>query len=268
MADERPGNGRVLDPRPPFRPAIAKLDGMPLRASWEDLARGYATVVMNEHQHKAAQYAELDDMRAAIITMDGRVESVREAMSKFKDDVKAAVIEALAVSHGLPPMRREADSSHAIDVISDTAADGALAKAKQIQESPGIDLTPETVQGLVKDQVKEALETQREHDRIKKLEGEAALRIQEEESERQLKIVKDKENRDFRRNVAAIVIGAVITVAGGFYTVYLQGKSDNEAQHRAQDSRTIVLPAPPVVVSVPAATQEPLPAVSASAKHR
>ncbi len=88
---EHRGNGRdpLIAPLPPQRPMMTDVPRNLPRASWEELARVYANVVAQDHQHLKAIYKELDEIRPAINTIPARLEHM------VKESVAGALNDAL-----------------------------------------------------------------------------------------------------------------------------------------------------------------------------
>jgi len=151
-----------------------------------------------------------------------------------------------SVVESLPPMRRREDSSVALEERARVVGEVAKSKAKQIVDDPGASLTPEVVGELVQNQVKEALAEQREADRIRKLEVEAAEQAERRAREKTDEDIKAKERREFMRHVwSGIIVGLVLLVAG-VIVAFAQGRMAGHDAGFAEGSRTsapILLPA-------------------------
>src|SRR5277367_1358193 len=158
MSDDKTpaGNGRVyvLDPRPPLRPAVLELPKFE-RATWEDLARGYATISTNDYQHKQAQYRELDEMRLAIVQLDSN-------MSRLKDEVKEAIVEVMLqrpATPFIPPMRPQMPSTTERAQRVAVGVRERFVKESQSPESP--DPTPDDLQRMIAEGVSKELAAQK-----------------------------------------------------------------------------------------------------------
>jgi hypothetical protein len=185
----------------------------------------------------------------------------------------AAISEKMDALAGLPLMRRQSDSIHIIDEISERIGETARVKAQQITDDPNSNLTPDVVKDMMKAEVKEALAQQREAERIKQLEATAAKveadrvaavakadsdRVVEDERRRELA----REKRESRRSVRnGIIVGVVVAMAGAFIA-FTQGRLTGHGEGFAE--RGAIPPAVvPVPVLVPAATATASPALPA-----
>jgi hypothetical protein len=115
-------------------------------------------------------------------------------------------------------MRRREDSTHAIEEMARSVGEAARSKAQQIVDDPHTELTPDVIKDMMQAEMKAALEKQREADRVKKLEADAAKieedrRKKEKEDEDKAKD-KARERREFKRNtISGIIVGLVILIA-------------------------------------------------------
>jgi len=134
-----------------------------------------------------------------------------------------------AMPGGLPPMRRREDSTHAIEQTVERVGETIRVKAQEIVDDPDRSLTPEAAKELMKEELKVALAAQKETDRIRKLESDAAeierKRIATDEANKQ----KAKEARELRRTIiSGVIVGLVLLVAATAVS-YTQGRAAERA---------------------------------------
>jgi hypothetical protein len=245
MADPTEMNGPVLAALPPQRPIIPEIPRLGPRSGWPELAAGYATVASAFALHVPAVYEELNEMRAAINLLGTRM--------------------------ALGPMRRSADSSHAMHEFAQNAALSAQVDAQKIVDDPDRNLTPETVAGLVEAKVATALAAKHEADEVKKLKADAQRRDEAEAAAIVEEKVRAKERRDFRRNLIIAVVGGAFAFAGVVYGVYMQGRTQGHGEGFAE--RAALPPAVLPVVPLPStafaaiATASSSSASASSASH-
>jgi hypothetical protein len=152
---------------------------------------------------------------------------------------------------GLPQMRRHEDSTHAIDQTAESVGQKGKEKAQQIADAPGVELNPEVVGQLIKSEVKEALILQREDDKRKKLETDAAAAEAKRAADVAKKEEADKERarekRELKRLIySGIVVGLVVLVATTAVS-FMQGRHTGHDEGFAERAGT----PPPTVLIMP-----------------
>lgn len=251
MADPSDLNGPLLEVLPPHRPVIPEIPRLGPRSGWPELAAGYATVAAAFAQHVPAVYAELNEMRGAI---------------------------NLLGVHAMPAMRRSADSSHSMHGIASDIAQSARIDAQKLVDDPDSNLTPETVAGLVEAKVSAALAAKHEADEVKKLRADVAKREQDEKDAIAENKARDKERRDFRRNLVIAIVGGAFAFAGVVYGVYMEGRTQGHgegfAEHAAIAPTVVTVPVPPLphelaaMAASTASSAPPAPAAPAAVAPR
>ena len=191
--------------------------------------------------------------------------AVIRGFAGLSQKIDSLIVSRSLVVSGVPgsgaPMRRREDSIHAIEETAERVGEAVRAKAQRIVEDPATNLTPDVVKEMMKAELKQALATQREDDKLKKLEADAAAVEREREEAAASAKEKAKERRESLRLVwTGVVVGLVLLAAGGFFTYeegHLRGHSEGFAE------RDHVSPAP--VIVTPPATPPSLPTVQVDA---
>lgn len=249
MADD-PGaadlNGGAIDPRTPQRPPLERLPALPVNATWQDLARAYATVVANDYAHKKAQYGELDEIRMGLVALD-------RSVTRFKSDVREVVFEA-AVGRG--PMRAAAPSTH--DSAERVAMNVKERFVAQSVNPASPDPTPDDVQKMVAEAVTAALVAEKQRADLERLAALDAAKKEAHDAEKKSR----EDARSQRRNWLVLTTsGLLLLIAGSIVAA---------VQQRAQGHSEGVAEAPAKIVYVPLAASAPPapPAIPASAIPR
>ena len=278
MADDKTpaGNGRVfvLDPRPPMRPAILDLPKLD-RPSWEDLARAYAGIAANDYQHKQAQYAELDQMRFAIVQLDSN-------MGQLKDEVKEAIVEAI-LHTPLPPVRPAMPSTHESAERVAVRVRKRFEKESLNPESPNP--TPDDLERMIAEGVAKELAAQKQISELQRLADldTAAKKAREDQEAATKKAREDAAEADRRskedlrtqkRNwivittsgIVLLLIGAAFTIVQQRAVAHDQGVAEGQAKVVGTFATALATPAPPAIATTPSDVP-PAPAAPASMHH-
>jgi len=182
----------------------------------------------------------------------------------------AGLSSQIAAMSGLPPMRRREDSEHAIRETASHLGKEAEEEAQRIVDDPEDTLNPATVGKLIAAKVEEALAAQREADRVRKLEADAAAAKAKEvadaaEAERQ-RIARDQDVRDKARDKrnaqyltwSGIIVGLVVLIATSFVACG-QGRSLEHDKAFAEGKQAAPIVQVPVIVpSLASASSAPV----------
>ena len=217
----------------------------------------------------------LDVMDADLVNL-GRDMIIGFAALAEKIDYRMEALAGVAPAV-LPSMRRREDSEHMIDQTAESVGQKGRDKAQQIVETPNIDLTPDVVGQLIKSEVKEALIAQREDDKRKKLEADAAAaeakRVADAAEVERQRLIGEQDDRDRARDKrnakyltwSGIIVGIVVLVATTAVS-FMQGRHtghDEGFAERAVVPSSVVI-VPPAAI-VPAASSVPPTATGAVA---
>lgn len=205
------------------------------------LARSVPEISASEPQSSALR--KLVEGMIQIVTRVDRMDSDLVDLGASMIRGFESVCASLAASPSpVPAMRRREDSSHAVEETARSVGEKAKSKAEQIEADPNANLTPDVVADLVKSEVKGALLAQRESDRVKQLEAQAAQvekdRLDKETADKE----KKKADRDFRRNAAVAIAAALIGVAGAVYVAYMQGHEAGHGEGVAEVLKAVPAP--------------------------
>ena len=206
----------------------------------------------------------------ALLYLKAAIEQLKVTVDRIDRAQRGSTSTPPSDPNALPPMRRTEDSSAHIAETSHRVGEAAKYKAQQIIDSPGIDLTPDAVADIARTEAREALEAEREANRVRLLEASVAATKAKEiadaaeaaaaaEKTRLLaeKLAAEKRERN-RLIVVGVVVGVVMLVIGTLYT-FAQGRLAERASNAATTPASV--PMLPVFIQVPSAT----PSASASA---